>query len=170
MRSAPLLAACLLVAALGSFAAAQPAAREGYYVDFRARGGGVLGHTFVVYGRMDANGNLLQENYASLYPDEAYDESPALSVMLVRGYVTAKREDPSKPVRAIFRRKLNAAEYAHLRLTIARLKASQHQWHMWFYNCNDFAAQVAREMGLAVPSPWTFPNTFVHSLWALNTP
>ena len=56
----------------------------------------------------------------SLYPDEP-TESPVLALALVRGHVTQKREDPRVPTLAVFRRKLNAAEYAHLQLTVARL-------------------------------------------------
>ena len=100
----------------------------------------------------------------------AVGHSPVLALALVRGHVTQKREDPRVPTLAVFRRKLNAAEYAHLQLTVARLKASQHSWHMWLYNCNDFAAQVAREMGMVSPLPWMLPTTYVHSLRAINEP
>ena len=169
MRSAPLLVACIIGLALTAVASAQPA-RESYFLDFRARGGGVLGHTFIVYGRMDERGRITQAHHASFYPDEAFDETPALSVALVRGYVTAKKEDSKKPTLAIYRRKLSAAEYDHLQLTIHRLKATQRLWHMWFNNCNDFAAQVAREMGMVVPLPWMLPTGFVHTLRAINGP
>jgi hypothetical protein len=169
MRSAPLLVACIISLALTSLATAQPA-RESYFLDFRARGGGVLGHTFIVYGRMDERGRVLQSQHASLYPDDAFEESPVLSVALVPGYVTLKREDPKKPTLVIYRRKLNAAQYAHLQLTIVRLKTRERRWHMWFYNCNDFAGQVAREMGMVAPLPWVMPSAFVNGLRALNGP
>jgi hypothetical protein len=169
MRSAPLLVACIISLALTSVAAAQPA-RESYFLDFRARGGGILGHTFIVYGRMDERGRVLQAHHASLYPHDAYEESPVLSVALVPGYVTFKREDPKKPTLVIYRRKLNARQYAHLQLTIARLKTRERRWHMWLYNCNDFAGQVAREMDMVAPLPWVMPSAFVNGLRALNGP
>jgi hypothetical protein len=178
MRSAPLLIAGLVCLSLSAAAVtAQDAPRRGradpagrYFVDFRARAGGILGHTFIVYGRTDGRGRVLEQHYAGLYPDDAYDTSPLLSVALVPGYVTLKREDPSKPVTATYRRRLNAAEYAHLRTTVRRLKSTQRQWHMAFYNCNDFAAQVAREMGMIAPHPWALPGAFVSTLRAINGP
>jgi hypothetical protein len=168
MRSAPLVVACIISLVLTAVAAAQP--RESYFLDFRARGGGVLGHTFIVHGKMDTRGRITQAHHASLYPDEAFDESPVLSVALVRGHITAKKEDPRKPILVTYRRKLNAAEYAHLQLTLARLKANERLWHMWFYNCNDFAGQVAREMGLVSPLPWVLPAAYVRGLRAINGP
>ena len=35
-----------------------------YFVDFRARRGALFGHTFIVYGRLDANGEPLGAEYA----------------------------------------------------------------------------------------------------------
>jgi len=177
MRSAPRLAAGLICIALTTAAVAQPApprfdapAREHYFLEFRARGGGVLGHTFVVYGRKDGAGRTVEEYHAGLNPHDAWGESPVLAVALVQGEVTFKREDPRKPVVAVYRRKLNAAEYAHLKLTVRRLKHVERRWHMWFYNCNDFAGQIAREMGMVAPLPWALPATFVNALRAINGP
>jgi hypothetical protein len=179
MRSAPLLIAGIAGLALVAVTvAAQEAPRRSrvdstgrYFLDFRARSGGVLGHTFIVYGRMDQRGRVLEQHYAGIYPDDAYDTSPLLAVALVPGYVTPKREDdPNKPVTAIYRRRLNAAEYAHLQTTVRRLQGTQRQWHMAFYNCNDFAAQVAREMGMVAPLPWVLPGAFVSTLRAINGP
>lgn len=168
MRSAPLLFAWFVCLALTAVAAAQPAPREQHFMEFRARGGAHLGHTYIVYGRIDGNGRILQSTHAGLYPDQAFEDSPILAVALVRGYVTHRRENPNTPVLAAYRRKLSAAEYAHLERTIARLKATSHLWHMWFHNCNDFAAEVAREMGMIAPHPWMLPSVYVNSLRAIN--
>jgi hypothetical protein len=91
-----------------------------------------------------------------------------LAVALVPGEITFKKEDPRMPTRAVYRRRLDAAQYAHLQATVRRLQTTQHSWHMTFYNCNDFAAQVAREMGLWAPLTWVMPTTFVHTLSAMN--
>jgi hypothetical protein len=177
MRSAPRLAAGIICVALTTAAMAQQTprrfeatARDHYFLEFRARGGGILGHTFVVYGRKDGAGRTVEEYHAGLNPDDAWGDSPVLAVALVQGEITFKREDPRKPVVAAYRRKLSAAEYAHLKLTVRRLKHVELRWHMWFYNCNDFAGQVAREMGLVTPLPWALPATFVNALRAINGP
>ncbi len=175
MRSAPLLFAASIGLALTATAGAQQSprhadalARERYFVDFRARTGGILGHTFIVYGRMDARGRVLEQRHAGLYPDDAWSDSPLLSVAVVPGYISLKREDPRKPQVASYRRMLTGDEYARLRGTVHRLQASQPRWNMVFYNCNDFAAQVARDVGLVAPLPWSMPGHFVQSLEAMN--
>lgn len=176
MRSAPLLMAGLVCVALTAGAAAQQSTRREapgrshYFLDFRARGGGFLGHTFIVYGRMDASGRVLEQHTAGLNPADAYNDSPILAVALVPGHISSKPEDPRKPLTAVYRRRLNTAQYAHLHLTVRRLQATHRRWHMTFYNCNDFAGQVAREMGMIAPLSWALPNGFVRSLQALNGP
>lgn len=176
MRSAPLLFAgiCLALAAPAEAqraprdARAQLQTHERYFVDFRARGGGLLGHTFIVYGRVDAQGRVIEQRHAGLYPDDAYAASPLLPVAVVPGYVSFKREDPSKPQVAVYRRMLSGNEYAQLRSTLQRLQASRPRWHMVFYNCNDFAAQVARDLGMWAPMSWSLPGNFVEHLQAMN--
>ena len=39
-----------------------------YFIDFRARRGAVLGHTFIAYGRLGAAGQPLDVEYAGNYP------------------------------------------------------------------------------------------------------
>ena len=172
MLRAPILFAGLVCLAMTAGAQAQDARRPGehYFVDFRARAGGVLGHTFVAYGRADGRGRVIEERHAGLYPNDEYGESPLLGFMLVPGYVTLKREDPSKPILAVYRKRLSAADYRHLTVTIRRLHATQGLWNMTFYNCNDFVGQVAREMGMVAPLAWALPNSYVRGLRALNGP
>lgn len=174
---AALLLAVLLCFALTATAGAQDAAApvettqrvtRGYFVEFRARGGGVLGHTYVAYGRIDARGHAFDVTHAGLNPIDAFENKPILAVALVPGEVGFRKEDPRKPTTAVYYRRLSAAQYAHLNRTVHRLKATERAWHMTFYNCNDFAAQIAREMGMVAPFSWTLPNTFVRNLEALN--
>lgn len=174
MRIAPLLIAGLCCLALTAAAAQERRGRAEtagqYFVDFRARGGGILGHTFIAYGRIDRRGRAVDSHHAGLNPHDDYWDSPILAVALVPGRITFKKEDPSKPTTAIYRRRLNAAQYAHLTATVRHLQATQRRWHMVFYNCNDFAAQVAREMGMVAPHSWAMPDMFVRGLHALNGP
>lgn len=179
MRTAPLLVIGFTCFVLTAGAAAQDAVRRGrhesssrnqYFIDFRARGGGILGHTYIVYGRLDARGRAVEINHAGLNPDDAYGNSPILAVALVPGQISLKREDPKKPTVAVYRRRLTATQYAHLKGTVHRLRATHRNWHMAFYNCNDFAGQVARELGMMAPLAWARPGTFVNGLRALNGP
>jgi hypothetical protein len=172
IRRAPLLAIlCLL--ALPATAAAQDArdrapADASYFMDFRARSGGMLGHTFVVYGRIE-RGRALEHGSAGLYPHDKYSDSLLPALIPVAGYVNVKKEGPELgKTTAVYRRRLDARQYRHLQLTILRLRARRARWHLIFYNCNDFAVQVAREMGLWTPTSLMAPHVFVHSLRAMN--
>jgi hypothetical protein len=178
VRAAPLIIVGFACLALTAAAVAQDASRRRvepqwrgpYFVEFRARGGGVLGHTYVLYGRIDQRGRAIDVTHAGLNPRDDYNDKPILAVALVPGSVTYKAEDPKKPTTAVYRRRLNAGQYAHLHATVHRLKATERAWHMTFYNCNDFAAQVAREMGMVAPFTWALPGTFVSNMRAINGP
>ena len=41
-------------------------------------------------------------------------------------------------------------------------------WHLTFYNCNSFVADVAEWMGLRVPGTLQLPKNFVRELYVLN--
>lgn len=142
-------------------------ARE-YFLDFRARDGGVFGHSFVYYGRVDRHGRVQEKNYAGLYPRKGW-ASPGLALLLFPGHVSTVPEDPDKDVVAVYRVWLNAAGYAHLKKVVRRLQAADHWWHPAFFNCNDFVAEVALEMGLHPAPGITTPLGFVHALRQLNT-
>ena len=58
---------------------------EQYFIDFRARRGAVLGHTFIVYGRLGAQGQLLGVEYAGNYPADGQIGLVVGSVIPVRG-------------------------------------------------------------------------------------
>lgn len=179
MRPAQLLIAGFIGLALTTSAFAQnaprrrpadPAGQGGYFIDFRARSGGLLGHTFIVYGRMDARGRVVQERHAGLYPNDEYHESLWPAVWPVPAYVNFKKEDPRLTSTAEYRRRLSASEYAHLQDTLRYLRG-QKRWNLLFYNCNDFAVQVARELRLWTPPGGLIqPHIFVKSLRALNEP
>ena len=182
MRPAPLLMAGLfavlvllaLTAAAGAQGAHHRAARGPvelpYFMDFRARDGGVLGHTFVVYGRIDGRGRAREAGSAGLYPDDKYSESFLPVFIPVPAYVNIKKEDPSLAVGAVYRRRLSARQYARLQLALLRLRTQHGRWHLVFNNCNDFAAQVAHAIGLWTPPSLVRPDTFVRGLRALNGP
>ena len=51
----------------------------------------------------------------------------------------------------IYRREITAAEFARVSRAVRMLKATQRQWHLIFYNCNDFAIEIAEALGLRRP-------------------
>src|SRR5262245_8546202 len=163
MRPAPLLLALCLIAP-----AAAPDARADYFIDFRARPGAMVGHTFILYGHVDHRGRPLELHRAGLYPDEG---QPALiigTLLPVRGGVRAVPDDFSETPSVIYRRTLSAAQYAQLKATVAYLRSHDHTWHMLTNNCNTFANMVARSLGLHTPPNLLVPNAWVRALRAMN--
>lgn len=138
-----------------------------YFIEFRARNGGVLGHTFVVYGATDERGRVTERDQAGIYPVGAFSESLILPILLVRGNVTFKKEN-GYALTARYRRTLSSAQYARLKRTVMRLRAQRKQWQFVLYNCNDFVAEVARSLGLRTPSTLEEPHHFVNNLYFLN--
>ena len=146
-----------------------PPAHGQYFVDFRARSTGLFGHAFLYYGRIDRRGRVAEAHFAGLYPREDHRVfTPLLPLMFVPGYVSLTMEDPNKDLSAIYRRRLSAAQYAHLKATVRRLKARNRWWHPAFYNCNDFVAHVARQLGLRTPHGLDVPTGFVRALRQVN--
>ena len=174
-RASLLIAACLGLALTGASAArtvsphglsADP--RGSYFIDFRARGGSLLGHTFVVYGRMDAHGRLLEAHYAGNYPREDHIDVWMVPLLLVPKSITVKSADFRERPTAIYRRRLSAAEYVRVAATVRHVRATTFGWHLVLNNCNHFAAEVAHSIGLATPPTLQLPEGFVRGLSTLN--
>ena len=180
MRSASIIVAALTGFALTAAAIAQigparrlpvsapPPAHGHYFIDFRARTTGLLGHTFIYYGRIDARGRLAEAHFAGLYPDEGRLLTPFLPMMLVPGYVSVKMENPDKDLGAIYRLRLSARQYARVKATVRRLRRRDRWWHFAFYNCNEFVGYVARAVGLRTPPGLDVPTGYIRALKKLN--
>ena len=165
------LALCLVVSALAPARAqdaARPPGRADYFIDFRARSSGMIGHTYLIYGRIDSSGRMSDLHHAGFYPRGEYHESPVLAVALVSGYITLKAENPRELPTIIYRRRLTAEQYALVHATVHYLKRSQPLWHLAMNNCNDFAAGVAHSIGLVTPPALMTPYMFVRTMRAIN--
>ena len=174
MRPAPLFILSCWLAALAPACAQDaahdtpPAGRIEHFVDFRARPGALVGHTFIVYGRVDARGMPVEIARVGFYPDGEQTGLIVGSLVPVRGRVRAVAGDFTQPASAIYRRRLSAAEYSRVKTMVARLRAREHTWHIVTHNCNDFGIAIARELGLITPPNLLVPNAWVRALAALN--
>ena len=167
-RTASCLAAGLALAAM--FAApsqAQSAPRSGlpYYVEFRARASGDIGHSVVVYGRLGPSGQPAERHYASFVP--GVDGRKGM-IFPINAKVRASYDDIHAPAIASYRRDITAAQYARVELVIRRMKAQERLWHAFFLNCNDLAIAVAEAIGLRRPPGFMPPNLWVELLEMLN--
>jgi len=139
-----------------------------YFVDFRARRGALFGHTFIVYGRLDANGEPLGAEYAGNYPADGQIGLIVGSVIPVRTIIGSVKGDLTDPATIIYRRRLTAAQFARLKATVRHVRATEHYWHLMFFNCNDIAVEATKSIGLRSPSPWLIPHAYVTALRAMN--
>jgi hypothetical protein len=143
-------------------------AHADYVVDFRARPGGVFGHTYVVYGQLDGRGRLLRPRYAGLYPGSEFPPSPLLAIFAVPGKVGIDRDDRKRPPSIIYRRRLSPAIFNRLAGLVQRQRRRPQLWDLLFYNCNTFAAEIAKSVGLRTPSTLELPPDFVRGLYFMN--
>jgi hypothetical protein len=157
---------------LAAPALAQPGrgSQAGHFVDFRSRPGYLFGHTFIVYGRLDARGRPRDSRLAGIYPTDGQAGLIVGSLIPVRASVRGVEDDFSERPNNIYRRRLSPAQYARLKRVVGGLKRSEREWDLLFKNCNDFAIAVAKGMDMATPPSWLLPYYFVGGMRVLNGP
>jgi hypothetical protein len=138
-----------------------------YFIDFRARRGAVLGHTFIAYGRLGAGGQLREVEYAGNYPADEMGLIVGM-VIPVPTLIGPVKHDMTDPATIIYRRKLTASQFARVKAAVRHLRKTEHSWHLMFFNCNDLAVEVARGIGLRSPPSWMVPHAYVTVLRELN--
>ncbi len=167
-----------LVLALVAVGAAAPARAElvragtvpssRYIVDFRARPGGVFGHTYLVFGQVDARGRIKEPRFAGLYPDGPFSQTALLALLAVPGTITVHKTDHDRRPQMIYRRHLSPEAYARLTHTVRAQERTPQIWDLLLNNCNSFVADVAAAIGLRVPPTIEFPDDFVRDLYVMN--
>jgi hypothetical protein len=136
-----------------------------YFIEFRARNSTYIGHTYISYFRTDADGNIAEHHETGLVPEEDVWNgvfSP------IRASIRKYKDDARLPTVEVYRRQLTADEYARVGRAVQLLRAHQTRWHVVFYNCNDFAIEVAEALGLWRPPSLMPPQAWVRSLRSLN--
>ena len=139
-----------------------------YFVDFRARKGGVFGHTYVVYGKIDGRGRILNAHATGFYPRGEISQTVLSAVLPMPSYIGLEPSDRGRRPSAIYRRYLHADAYARLVTTVERMDRRRRPWHLVFNNCNAFTARIARSIGLRTPPTLELPNAFVRRLYTMN--
>jgi hypothetical protein len=162
----------LLLAVLASGrVAAQPASRapqagDRYFIEFRSRPSSYIGHTYIVYGRTDATGRVLDVRVAGLIPD--VDDAMEGFLVAVPGSVQKYQDDVSEKPNAVYGRRLTAAEYAAVERAVRIMKKTQRKWHLIFQNCNDFGIGIAEALGMRRPPSLMPPYVWISTLRLLN--
>ncbi len=141
-----------------------------YYIEFRSRYAWDYGHTFMVFGKVGERPT--KANVAGLSP---VGDDP--TAWVVGHYVPVPAETgatdgdlEAKYVSARFRVTMDKEQYDRVVAYIRHLQATSHTWSAELYNCNAFAGDVARFMGLRVPgSSLIYPRVYVNNMRKINT-
>jgi hypothetical protein len=129
---------------------------------------GVYGHSYIAYGRLESLGRPATASYADIHPTGDFPSMVLGHFFPMEAATFPEKETLGYKLASRFRRLLTAAEYRRLKLVIVHLRAAHHSWSVLGYNCNDFVADVAREMGMQTPTTLSLPYKFIPTLQAIN--
>ncbi|MEX2692139.1 hypothetical protein [Rhizobium mongolense] len=146
--------------------------RDGqYFIEFRSRYALTYGHTYVIFGRLNNAGGMVNPEVAGLAP-ASNDAAPYVlgHFLPVPAETGASDGDLEETYRsASWRVLLTPSEYDETVAFIRKLKAKSKFWQASVYNCNAFVAEIARSMGYKAPSIWLRPQQFVTQLREMNS-
>jgi hypothetical protein len=157
------------VTAAGCRNAAQPG--KPYFVEFRSRTAASYGHTFVFFGRLGTGNKFASFDVAGLHPA---GDNPAT---YIKGHVVPVPAETGvsygdldeQYLTARFCITLSENEFIRVSRYIRWLQSEHTMWHAPTYNCNVFAADIAKFVGLDAPNPNLYlPEKFINRLAELN--
>ncbi|MFI0847496.1 hypothetical protein [Mesorhizobium sp. IMUNJ 23232] len=144
---------------------------KGYFIEFRSRYALSYGHTYVVFGRTNSAGAMINPEVAGLHPASTSNMPYVLGhfvpVPAETGWSDGDLEEEYRS--ASWRVMLTAAEYKDVVASIRKIQASSRTWQASVYNCNAFVASIAQSMGYKTPGIWLRPQQFVTKLREMNT-
>jgi hypothetical protein len=144
---------------------------SGHFIEFRSRYALTYGHTYVVFGRVDAKGNMIQREVAGLAPAST-DPGPYVIGHFVPVPATTGETDGDLEEQyrsASWRVMLTDTEYDDVVAFIRKQQASSHLWQATVDNCNNWVGQIASHMGYKTPGIWLRPQQFITELREMNT-
>ncbi|MEQ1956505.1 hypothetical protein [Mesorhizobium sp. CN2-181] len=143
----------------------------GYFIEFRSRYALSYGHTYVVFGRTNSAGAMINPEVAGLHPASTSNVPYVLGhfvpVPAETGWSDGDLEEEYRS--ASWRVMLTEAEYKDVVASIRKIQASSQTWQASVYNCNAFVASIAQSMGYKTPGIWLRPQQFVTKLREMNT-
>ena len=146
-----------------------PQDQSRYFIEFRARYALSYGHSFVIFGRLNESGEMINPEVAGLAPAGdvgAYAAGHVLPVPATTGWTDGDLED--KYMSANWRVMLTEAEYKKVVAYIRKLQANSPVWQASVYNCNAFVAKIAQSMGYKTAFIWARPQQFITALRERN--
>ncbi|MEK1890426.1 MAG: hypothetical protein AAAB35_23260 [Phyllobacterium sp.] len=141
-----------------------------YFIEFRARYALSYGHAYVIFGRVNAAGKMIDRDVAGLHPASnstvPYVLGHYIPVPAETGVSDGDLDDRYRS--ASWRVILSQAEYKKVVAYIRDLQARSHFWQATVQNCNAFVGQIARSMGYKTPGIWLRPRNYIIELREMN--
>ena len=124
-----------------------------YYIEIRMRKTPLLpvGHTYVAYGRLGVDGELLDEKLIMLAPYGGYAGAALASGIPMPGVLTPHKDDCRIRPEASYRVSLNAQRYEKLLQEVQKAKQQVPSYLLFANNCNHFMTRIAQSVGLKPP-------------------
>ena len=142
-----------------------------YFIEFRSRYALSYGHSYVIFGRANEAGEMVGPEVAGLHPKSKsavpYVLGHFFPVPSETGWSDGDLEDEYRS--ASWRVMVNEAQYDKVVAYIRQLQKSSPVWNATVYNCNAFAADIAKSMGYKTPPIWLRPQQFMTELREMNT-
>jgi hypothetical protein len=137
-----------------------------YYVEFHARGGSPVGHTFMIAGRILDSGRRVREHHFG-FSGEA---GGIQSVVGTPGTIGPQPLDLKLPTLVQFNVRLRYYQYRQLERVLRRARTRVPTYRLLTVNCNTFAGYIARSVGLrASADTVVLPIDYVVRLARLNS-
>jgi len=142
-----------------------------YFVEFRSRTAVSYGHTFVFYGRLGEGNRFASYKVAGLHPKgddpQVYMRGMMVPVPSETGASWGDLDEQYLTAR--FCVPLTEAEFRRVEAVIRDLQRTKTTWHATTYNCNAFAADIAKAANLDPPNPNMYlPDQFIKRMGDLN--
>jgi len=124
-----------------------------FYIEIRMRNTPLMpvGHTFIVYGKLDGNGEPTSERMAMLAPLGGYAGAGIAAAIPVPGVLTPYGDDCKIRPETAYRVSLNAQRYEKLLLALKKAKKDKPTYMLFAQNCNHFMQRMADAVGIKPP-------------------
>ncbi|MGB7334702.1 MAG: hypothetical protein WBD01_02825 [Salaquimonas sp.] len=124
-----------------------------YYIEIRMRHTPLLpvGHTYVAYGRLGADGQILDEKLIMLAPFGGYAGAALASGIPMPGILDPHTDDCRIRPQTAYRVSLNAQRYEKLLQEVQKARVEKPSYLLFAYNCNHFMTRMAQSVGIKPP-------------------
>jgi hypothetical protein len=141
------------------------------YMEFRLRAALSVpsGHLYVVFGRLDAQGNPVTRQYMGLFPNGGPVGLYAGAVVPMPAQLEPDFNDCVFRAAAAYRVSLTEEQYQRLLAKARSYLANPPKWSMFGFNCNNFAASLGTVAGLREPANPGQPSfTYIYAYIKAN--